>query len=378
MVHPPRQVRFASPITKAEATTSLSQSVAKRGRPQTREQGGHQEQASHSRARRDRSSTQGHKNRRGITSEDPMEDLMDFMPSGWKRDLIHMVGCFYASQITSLNTQQWHSNRDQFIQAMEERKGEWLDIKELAPLRYMRYVAKCFMDTTGHDLKGLGLHTKWIRPRSYYHWKVAKLHQLQHCPHLQGLLVSPGPMEHPSVFQQPQRPNRQRAMAPGASGSRVVGGLTTSESSGESSWMEGGAGDGSSWFDRVTRTEAGPGTCKRKKTDAEQQAPGHPFPLAFEEARKEAMGIIHEHVAGLEPSQKNIALRAISAYHPDFTLATVKGVASQVFCMIAKYHLACATRGSTTMSPILPEAVEQYLPPLVDYACPGGTGITEV
>ena len=61
VVHPPRQVRFASPITKAEATTSQSQSVAKRGRPQTREQGCHQEPASHSRARRDRSSTQGPK-----------------------------------------------------------------------------------------------------------------------------------------------------------------------------------------------------------------------------------------------------------------------------------------------------------------------------
>ena len=60
-VHPPRQVRFASPITKAEATTSQSQSVAERGRPQTREQGGHQKPASHSRARRDRSSTQGPK-----------------------------------------------------------------------------------------------------------------------------------------------------------------------------------------------------------------------------------------------------------------------------------------------------------------------------
>ena len=79
-----------------------------------------------------------------------------------------------------------------------------------------------------------------------------------------------------------------------------------------------------------------------------------------------------------EPSQKNIASRAISAYYPDFTPATVKGVASQVLCMIAEYHLACATRGSTTTSPILPEAVEQYLPPLVDYARLGGTGITDV
>ena len=307
-----------------------------------------------------------------------MEDLMDFVPSGWKRDLIHMVECFYASQIASFNTQQWHNDQDQFIQAMEERKGEWLDIKELVPLRYMRYVAKCFLDATGHDLKGLGLHTKWIRPQSYYHWKVAELHQLQHCPHLQGLLVPPGPMEHPSALQQQWRPNRQGAMAPDTSGSSGVGGLMTSGSPGESSWMEGGAGDGSSWFDLVTRTEAGPGACKRKKTDAEQQAPGRPFPLASEEARKEVMGIIHEHRAGLEPSQKDIASRTISAYYPDFTLAAVKGVVSQVLCMIAKYHLACATRGSTTMSPILPESVEQYLPPLVDYACPGGTGITDV
>ena len=142
--------------------------------------------------------------------------------------------------------------------------------------------------------------------------------------------------------------------------------------------MEGGAGDSTSWDDLVTRTEAGPGACKRKKTDAGQQAPGHPFPLASEEARKEAMGIIQEHAKGLEPSQKNIAPRAISAYYPDFTLAAVEGVASQVLCMIAEYHLACATRGSATMSPILPEAVEQYLPPLVDYARPGDTGITDM
>ena len=134
-VHPPQQVRFASPITKPEPTTSQSQGVAERGRPQTRERGGCQELASHSRAIRDRSSTRGPKKRRGITSKDPMDDLMDFIPSGWKRDLIHMVGCFYASQITPLNSQQWHSDRDKFIQAMDQCKdSEWLDIKELAPL----------------------------------------------------------------------------------------------------------------------------------------------------------------------------------------------------------------------------------------------------
>ena len=151
----------------------------------------------------------------------------------------------------------------------------------------------------------------------------------------------------------------------------------TSGSSSESSWMGGRAGDCSSWFKQVTHAEAGLGACKRKKTNAEQQAPGRPFPLASEEARKRPMGIIHKHAKGLEPSQRNIASRAISASYPDFTPATVKGVASQVLCMKAEYHLACATRGSTTTSPILPEAVEQYLPPLEDYAWPGSTGITD-
>ena len=152
----------------------------------------------------------------------------------------------------------------------------------------------------------------------------------------------------------------------------------TSRSSGEPSSMEGGAGDGSSWFEQVTREEAREGACKKKRTDTDQQAPGHPFPLRSEEARKKAMGAIYEHVAGQEPPQKNIASRAFSAYYPNFTPAAVKTVVSQVLSMIAEYHLACATRGSTTTSPILPEAVEQYLPLLVDYACPGSTGLTDL
>ena len=90
------------------------------------------------------------------------------------------------------------------------------------------------------------------------------------------------------------------------------------------------------------------------------------------------MGIIYKHTVGQESSQKNIASRAISAYYPDFTLATVKEVASQVLCMIAKYPLACATMGSMTTSPILPKAVEQYLPLLVNYTYAGGTGLTDV
>ena len=185
-------------------------------------------------------------------------------------------------------------------------------------------------------------------------------------------------MEHPSELQQLQRPNQPGASAPGASGHSGLGGQTTSGSSDKPSPMIGEAGDGPSWFEQVTHEEAKKAACKRKRMDTEQSAPGRPFPLISEEARKEVMGAIYEHVAGWEPSQKNIASRAISAYYPDFTPATVKAVASQVLCMIAEYHLACATMGSTITSPILPKAVEQYLPPLADYTHPGSTGLTDV
>ena len=180
-VHPPQQVRFAPPVTEAKTATS----VATRGRPQFRERESHQELASCSRARRDRSSTRGPKKRRGITSEDPMDDLMEFTPSGWKRDPIHMVGCFYTSQIAPLNSREWNNDWDKFIQVMDDCKdSEWLDIKELTPLQYMPYVARCFQEITGYYLKRLNKHTRWIRARSYYHWKVAELNQLEHCPHL--------------------------------------------------------------------------------------------------------------------------------------------------------------------------------------------------
>ena len=199
------------------------------------------------------------------------------------------------------------------------KDSEWLDLKELAPLQYMPYVARCFEETTGHHLRGLGLHTKWIRARSYYHWKVAELNQLQHCPHLQGLPVPLGPMGHPSELQQLQRTNKPGASAPGTSGHSGVGGQMTSESSGEPSPMIGKAGDGPSWYDQVTHEEAKKGACKRKRTDTEQPSPGHPLPLGPESDRKEVMDAIYEHVASQEPPQRNLASQAISAYCPNFT-----------------------------------------------------------
>ena len=185
-------------------------------------------------------------------------------------------------------------------------------------------------------------------------------------------------MEHPSEPQQLQRPNQHGASAPGTSGHSGVGGQMTSRSLGEPSPMIGEVGDGPCWYDRVTHEEAKKGACKRKRTDTEQLAPGRPLPLGPESDRKEAMDAIYEHVVSQEPPQRNLASQAISAYYPYFTPPAARTVVSQVLCMIAEYHLACATKGSMTTSPILPEAIEQYLPLLVDYARPADTGITDV
>ena len=190
-----------------------------------------------------------------------------------------MVGCFYASQIALLDGREWDDDLDKFIQAMDESKDrEWLDNKKLTPLRYMPYVAQCFQETTGHQLQGLAIHTGWIRARSYYHWKVAELNQLQHCPHLQGIPVPQVPMEHPSKLQQPQRPSKPGATAPGTSGCGGAGGQMTSGSSGKPFSIEGGAGDGSSWFEQVSHAEAREGACKRKRTVHQSAGTWPPLP----------------------------------------------------------------------------------------------------
>ena len=92
-----------------------------------------------------------------------MDDLKNFVPSGWKRDLLHIVGCHYASQIAPLDSREWEDDSHKFLQAMENCKDkEWLDIKELDPLQFMGYVAEVFKQVTGHHLKELSSHTGWI------------------------------------------------------------------------------------------------------------------------------------------------------------------------------------------------------------------------
>ena len=56
-----------------------------------------------------------------------------------------------------LDSEDWEVAIQKFLKAMKNRKAsEWMDIKELSPLKFMPYVAELFRNITGRDLKGLG------------------------------------------------------------------------------------------------------------------------------------------------------------------------------------------------------------------------------
>ena len=149
---------------------------------------------------KDRSSTRGsRKRRRGIQSDNLMDEMFNYMASGWKRDLTYIIGCCWAAQVGPLDSEEWQVVIHKFLAVMRNKRAvEWMDIKELSPLQFMPYVAKQFKNVTGKDLQGLSDFTGWIGLGGYYHWKLAQLGQLQACPHLQGQPVPKGPVAQPS------------------------------------------------------------------------------------------------------------------------------------------------------------------------------------
>ena len=128
-----------------------------------------------------------------------MDDVSKYVASGWRRDLTHILSCYYVAQGSSLQSQEWETGLKKFIKAMKNHKDrEWLDIKELTQLQFMPYVARLFHDITSIDLKGLGDYMDWMGAGSYYHWKLLEMGQLSSCPRLQGQPVPLGPIPWPS------------------------------------------------------------------------------------------------------------------------------------------------------------------------------------
>ena len=152
------------------------------------------------RQRRNRSSTRGsRKCRQGISSNSLMDQMSNYVASGWKRDLTYIIGCCWAAQVGSVDRDEWHMAIHKFLAVMAKRKAsEWTNIEELMPLQFMPYVAKLFQEVTSIDLQCLGQFTGWIGQRGYYHWRVAQQGLIHLVPHLQGQPMPRTPDAHPS------------------------------------------------------------------------------------------------------------------------------------------------------------------------------------
>ena len=117
-----------------------------------------------------------------------------------------------------------------FLKAMRNRRAsEWMDIKELSPLKFMPYMAELFKNITGRHLKGLGDFTGWVGLGGYYHWKLSQLGQFHACPCLQGQPVPDGPIAQPSRRPHPRRLTQNGTPATGASGRHQDGSQPTSD-----------------------------------------------------------------------------------------------------------------------------------------------------
>ena len=66
--------------------------------------------------RRSRSSTRGsRKHRRADPANSLQERMANYMPSGWKWDLTHFIGCCWEAQIGSLERDEWQAAITKFL-----------------------------------------------------------------------------------------------------------------------------------------------------------------------------------------------------------------------------------------------------------------------
>ena len=119
-VYPPQHSTRAWTATpKANTTPSTSQGHEEmaQGEEGTRDRSS--AQGPWGQTRKDRSSTQGAmKCCRGTHSENPMDDVSNYVASGWKRDLTHIISCYWKDQVSSLDSNEWVVVINPFVRAM--------------------------------------------------------------------------------------------------------------------------------------------------------------------------------------------------------------------------------------------------------------------
>ena len=138
----------------------------------------------------------------------------------------------------------------------------------------------------------------------------------------------------------------------------------------------GGAGNGHSWAERTEDEDdfkrCRPAKHPRSQSRRQENRPTYPFPLQDEEGRHTSTQEIYRHSGQQPPARHNVATMGITHLHPEVLPRDVQSLGNQVLCMIVEYHLASHAQGSSSLSPVLPEAATELLPPVDKYT--GGVG----
>ena len=310
-------------------------------------------------------------------STDPLESIANYRSQGWKKDLSHILRGFYLYNYPSSIEVDWEKLRTKFLNHLGQRQDKWKTIKEEVPLKYMPYMEHQFLLLTGIRLKGLSQFTGWIKPGSYYHGVVARKGQLSKCLHLAGIPPPTRPQIHPSeTWALMQRMVETPTASPHMPGQQGV--ATQGVCSDAPTPMEtGGAGDGHSWVDQV---EACPEEewrrdrlAKHPRASSGRQDPHsiNPFLLQDSEGRHEAVRQLYHHAGECAPARHDVAAQGTATHHPDLEAGMTKSLNNMVLCMISEYHLTSLSQGPSYISPVLPEAVRDLLPPLEEYRAGG-------
>ena len=235
----------------------------------------------------------------------------------------------------------------------------------------MPYMEEQFYAATRIRLKGLAKCTIWIKRGSYYHSLVAQKGQLHKCPHLAGIELPRGPQITPSESCQA---SQKKVEAPVASSSAP--GIEASAPQGSTpdvpAPMEtGGAGDGQSLAEQTEAKDdfkrRRPTKHPRSQSRRWEDRPTLPFPLQDEEGRHTSTQELYRHAGQQPPARHNVATMGITHLHAEVLPHEARSLGNQVLCMIAEYHLMSNVQGSSNLSPVLPEAARDLLPPIEDY-----------
>ena len=310
--------------------------------------------------------------------KDPLKNIANYRSAGWRKDLGHILRSFYHYNYPSCKGEEWKKLRTKFFEYLGQCQEEWRTIKEEKPLEYMPYMEHHFHTLTGIRLKGLSQFTGWIKPGSYYHGVVAKKGQLHLCLHLAGTVPPKGPhicpsQSHPVTQKEEETPTTSPPM-PGTESSVTQG----AHSDPPMPMETGGVGGGRSWAEQAEasakeewRRDRPTKHCRSSSRKWEGRST-NPFPLQDSKGRYKAVEQLYWHAGEHPLAHHDVAAQGMACHHPDMESGMAKSLNNQVLCMISEYHLTCLSQGPSYVSPVLPEAAKDLLPPIEEYMAGGG------